>query len=220
MNARQLSRNIGQLFRLRPLPWRFDGDGQRLPDSDDSWKLQSVTNDPAGISIKNISTGHALELESDNIMERRSPDFLMLRCQIMIRPTGIALEPIHRGAPIEPSEPMVPQLATGPRLVNAPPGYERQLNYHRYRILKEKAARSLDGGYRYPVRLKGPDTDIRSFSREFNAMLGVFETITRSSQGVTELEFTYSGPATPEIVENLAIKHRITVLQCGNSFTG
>ncbi|MDP9203660.1 MAG: hypothetical protein M3P26_17285, partial [Gemmatimonadota bacterium] len=86
--------------------------------------------------------------------------------------------------------------------------------------LKEKAARSPSGGYRYSVRLKGPDGDIRSFSREFNATLGVFQTITRSANGVTELEFTYSGTAAPEVVENLAIKHSVIVLQCGNSFTG
>ncbi len=220
MNAKQLSKNIGQLFRLRPLPWRLDGDGRRLADSDESWKLQSVENDPARITIRNISTGHALELESDNIVERRSPDFLMLRCQVLIRPTGITIEPIHRGAPITPSEPMETQLANGPKLVNAPAGYERRLNYHRYRILKEKAARSPSGRYQYPVRLKGPDADVRAFCQEFNSKLGVFINITRSSAGVTELEFTYSGAAAPDVVEDLAIKHRISVLQCGNSFTG
>jgi hypothetical protein len=220
MNARQLSKNIGQHFRLRPLPWRFDGDGQRAPDSDDSWKLSSVANAPARITIRNITTGHELELESDNIVERRSPDFLMLRCQILIRPTGIAIEPIHRGAPITPPDPIGIQPANGPKLVNAPLGYERRLNYHRYRILKEKAARSPNGGYRYPVRVKGSEADVRAFCQEFNSKLGVFATITRSSAGVTELEFTYSGAAAPEVVEDLAIKHRMTVLQCGNSFTG
>src|SRR5687767_15071653 len=99
MNAKQLSKNVGHLFRLRPQPWRLDGRGQRLPDSDDSWKLRSVNSGPARITIANLSTGHVLELESDNIMERRSPDFVMLRCQVIITPTGITIEPIHRGAP-------------------------------------------------------------------------------------------------------------------------
>ena len=220
MNAKQLSKNVGQLFKLRPKPWRFDGSGQRLPDSDDSWRLDSVASDPARITIRNISTGHLLELESDNIIERRSPEFLMLRCQIMIRPTSISIEPIHRGTPVGPTELPEPQSGGRAKLLNAPPGYERRLNYHRYRILKEKAARSPSGGYRYSIRLKGPDSNIRSFSREFNATLGVFQTITRSANGVTELEFTYSGTAAPEIVENLAIKHSVTVLQCGNSFKG
>lgn len=220
MNAKQLSKNVGQLFKLRPKPWRFDGDGERLPDSDDSWRLDSVANDPVRITIRNISTGHVLELESDNIIERRSPDFLMLRCQVMISLAGITIEPIHRGTPVGPMEPTPTHPGSGAKLLNAPPGYERRLNYHRHRVLREKAARSPSGGYEYPVQLKGSDGAIRSFSREFNATLGVFQTVTRSTNGVTELEFIYSGTAAPEVIENLAIKHSVTVLQCGNSVTG
>jgi hypothetical protein len=220
VNVKQLATNVGQFFKLRPQPWRFDERGERLPDSDDSWKLDSVANDPARITIKNISTGHVLELEADNIIERRSPEFLLLRCQIIVRPSGITMEPIHRGAPIEPSEQPVRALVTGSTLLNAPVGYESRLNYHRYRILKDAAARSPSGGYRYDVRLKGPDANVRSFAGEFNKALGVFPTITRSSSGVTELEFTYLGTTGPEVIENLAIKHGVTVLKCGNDFTG
>src|SRR5437868_1623659 len=108
MNAKELKKNIGSLFRLRPLPWRFDKAGNRLEDSDDSWRLDAVDVSPLRIRIVNISTGHFVDLEADNFIERRSPDFLMLRCQLSVRPSGLAIEPIFRGTPVVPTSP-VPQ---------------------------------------------------------------------------------------------------------------
>jgi hypothetical protein len=115
MNAKELKKNIGSLFRLRPLPWRFDGGGNRLEDSDDRWRLEAVDASPARIRIVNISTGHVADLEADNIIERRSPDFLILRCQLSVRPGGLSIEPIFRGTPVVPtsSDPQsrLPQLS-------------------------------------------------------------------------------------------------------------
>ena len=99
MNADQLSKNIGQLFRLRPMPVRLEVNGSRLPPRDDQWKLVDVREKPAGIQIRNVSTGQKLDLESDNIRERRSPDFLLLRCQLTIRADGIDIEPVFGTAP-------------------------------------------------------------------------------------------------------------------------
>src|SRR5262245_59948766 len=39
MNARQLSKNVGNLFRLRPLPFRKESNGMALPKTDDRWNL-------------------------------------------------------------------------------------------------------------------------------------------------------------------------------------
>jgi hypothetical protein len=49
--------------------------------------------------------GHVVELEADNIIERRSPDFLMLRCQLILRPSGVEIEPVFRGSPVLPDPP-------------------------------------------------------------------------------------------------------------------
>jgi len=106
-----------------------------------------------------------------------------------------------------------------PTYINVPPGYERRLNHHLYRIAREKAARNEKGGFTYPVVVKGRDEDIRSFNREFIQHHGVHPMVTSSSQGVGELEFTYSGAHGPETVENLALKHRLTIIRCGNPFS-
>lgn len=108
---------------------------------------------------------------------------------------------------------------TAPSHVNVPPGYERHLNYHKYRIARERAARDDSGGFTYPVMVKGRDEDIRTFTSEFTKRCGVHQTISRSSQGVGVLEFTYSGEHGPETIENIALKHRLTVVQCGTNFT-
>lgn len=78
----------------------MDVDGTQLPARDDQWRLDEVSERPARIRLHNISTGHFVELESDNVQERRSPDFLLLRCNVIISARGIAIEPISRGTPI------------------------------------------------------------------------------------------------------------------------
>jgi len=220
MNAKELSKNIGDLFRLRPAPFRTNLEGQLL-EVDDEWRLESVLQKPTRVQLTNMRTGHQLELESDNIMERRSPDFLILRCEVTIGPNGIEIEPIHRGSPLVPPKTRKREETVGghPKDVNMPAGYKRRLNYHRYRIAKDSAAKDERGGYRFPVRVKGPEDDIRAFQKEFIKGFGVFPTITRFSDHVGELEFTYVGPHGPEALESVAIKQRLTVLECGNPFT-
>jgi len=102
VNVKELSKQIGQLFRLRPLPFRVEEDGERLPPIDDQWRLEAVHSAPTRVRLVNLATYHALDLEWDNILERRSPDFLLLRCQLTIRGNAVEIEPIHRGAPVRP----------------------------------------------------------------------------------------------------------------------
>jgi hypothetical protein len=105
MNRRLLSKNIGQQLRLRPVPWRVDENGHRLPDKDDLWTLDAVDDHPARVRIHNIATGHSAELASDNVLEWRSPGFLLLHCQLILRPRAVDIEPIHRGSPLFPQPP-------------------------------------------------------------------------------------------------------------------
>ena len=95
MNLKQFKKHIGRTLRLRPVPHRIDGDGQTLPPSDDHWKFDRLLEVPQrGIRLLNIRTGHVIELQLDNIREYRSPDFLVLTCQLTIGVTGIEIEPI------------------------------------------------------------------------------------------------------------------------------
>jgi len=100
MNRKELEKNIGQFFKLRPIPLRVEADGTQLPPLDYAWRLDEVQDKLARIRLRNISTHHTVELESDNVQERRSPNFLLLRCQLILRSTGIEIEPIAKGSPI------------------------------------------------------------------------------------------------------------------------
>jgi hypothetical protein len=100
MNTSQLRKNIGQNFRIRPMPLRVDGEGRLLAPIDDEWRLDGVEDGPARILLVNVSTHHCVELESDNVQERRSPNFLLLRCQLTLRPRTVEIEPISKGSPI------------------------------------------------------------------------------------------------------------------------
>jgi hypothetical protein len=94
MNAQQLRRNIGQAFRLRPVPQRADVDGRRLPEIDDRWRLEEARDKPTCLRLKNIATGHVVELQSDNINRFQSPDYLILRCQLTLTELGVQIEPL------------------------------------------------------------------------------------------------------------------------------
>lgn len=221
MNAKQLSKNVGQLFRFRPVPFRMGTNGEQLPQLDDQWRLDEILANPVRIRLTNIRTAHQLVLEADNIMERRSPDFLMLRCEVTIRPHGVDIEPIHRGAPVLPAKTEAREALTPgkPKYVNMPAGYERRLNYHRHRIANDAAAKDERGGYRFPVHIKGPEQNVRAFHNDVISRFGVFPTTTSFAEGLGEIAFTYAGSLGPESLENLAMEHRLTVLQCGNPFT-
>jgi hypothetical protein len=100
MNRKELEKNIGQFFKLRPIPLRINADGRSLPPIDYDWRLDDVQDNPARIRLRNVSTHHSIELESDNVQERRSPNFLLLRCQLSLRHNAVEIEPIAKGSPI------------------------------------------------------------------------------------------------------------------------
>src|SRR5690349_18026287 len=100
MNVKQLHKQVGSDLRLRPLPIRRNSNGQQLPPSDDPWRLQEILDNPARLKLKNLPTGHVLEIQSDNVRGYQSPDFLLLRCELTISPSGISFEPVHKHNPV------------------------------------------------------------------------------------------------------------------------
>ena len=94
MNVKQLQKQLRTNLRLRPFPVRQDASGSELETLDDFWRLEELFEDPARARLVNIHTGHSVVLQSDNIKEYRSPDFLLLRCRLVITPTTVGIEPL------------------------------------------------------------------------------------------------------------------------------
>ena len=106
MNAEQLKKNVGQVLRLRPLPVLIKGflsevsvltsGGPRLKkdvvDTDYDWRLENVTNQD--VSLHCLYTGHKITLGADNVREYRSPNFLMLKCRLILDKDEVRLEPL------------------------------------------------------------------------------------------------------------------------------
>ena len=107
MNAEQLKKNVGQLLRLRPYP-RFDYDYRFVPplyartsdgprhveqgqDADYDWRLDEVT--ASAVKLVCPFTGHKVTLGNDNVKEYRSPNFLILKCQLIVEGRQVRIEP-------------------------------------------------------------------------------------------------------------------------------
>jgi len=48
------------------------------------------------LRLVNVATGQVVEIQPDNVREYRSPDFLILRCELYVGRQGVSLEPIIR----------------------------------------------------------------------------------------------------------------------------
>ena len=75
MNLLQLSKRVGNSFRLRPQPHRLDANGVHLPPTDDQWRLEAIRDNPTGLELHNPGTGHVLELQPDNVKENEALTF-------------------------------------------------------------------------------------------------------------------------------------------------
>jgi hypothetical protein len=106
MNAEQLKKNVGQRLRLRPHPLLVQ---RQLPTlnlvtsydaifkteevkSDYDWRLDQVTN--KDVTLTCDFTGHTVTLGSDNVREFRTPNFLMLKCQLYLEGKKVRVEPL------------------------------------------------------------------------------------------------------------------------------
>lgn len=106
MNAEQLKKNVGQLLRLRPQPVVSKGfrlnvgvltsGGRRLEahvvKTDYDWLLENVSNQ--GVTLHCLYTGHTITLGADNVREYRSPNFLILKCQLTLDGNAVRVEPL------------------------------------------------------------------------------------------------------------------------------
>jgi hypothetical protein len=106
VNADQLKKNIGQDLRLRPEALIVEyvplitgvrtssGDPvteRRLAKTDYLWRLVSVNG---GVKLHCHHTNHNVTLGADNVREFRTPDFLILKCQLTLDGNAVHIEPL------------------------------------------------------------------------------------------------------------------------------
>ncbi len=106
MNTAQLKKNVGQMLRLRPhprtegieipeIPSLLPSTGlvfrRKVVDTDYKWRLEKV--DAEGVTLFCPSTYHRTTLGADNVREFRTPDFLMLKCQLTLDGSKVRVEP-------------------------------------------------------------------------------------------------------------------------------
>ena len=106
MNTEQLKTNVGELLRLRPIPKLVQRWGAEVSvltseeprytketvGTDYDWRLEKV--EKGEVVLYCIHTDHRLTLGADNVREYRTPNFLMLRCQLTLEGDTIRIEPI------------------------------------------------------------------------------------------------------------------------------
>ena len=92
MNKSQALGWIGKEFRIRPIAIQLTNAGEELPQVDAKWLVRDVSNTAA--TILKVGTDYPWQLGLDNVREYRTPDFLLLRCQLTLRGNEISSEPI------------------------------------------------------------------------------------------------------------------------------
>ena len=115
MNLTQLRSEIGAKYRLRPLPIFVTAGGSTRESVDLPWRLDEVLDDPSRLRLRCIETDDQVELHSDNVREYRSPDFLLLRCQLTIR-DGVEIEPLL-GNPLSETDEFIRLETQMPKLL-------------------------------------------------------------------------------------------------------
>lgn len=91
MNAEQFRKNVGSLVRLRPIARRRLPTGQSLDPIDYEWRVLRIVD--GSVELTNIRTDHITRLGFDNIREFRTPNFLLLRCQLILCGNQVLIEP-------------------------------------------------------------------------------------------------------------------------------
>ena len=92
MNKKQAMKWIGKELRIRPIAIQLTEAGERLEQDDDKWLISDVSD--AIVRMSNVRTGHVWELGLDNVREYRTPDFLLLQCQVILKGQFVKSESI------------------------------------------------------------------------------------------------------------------------------
>jgi hypothetical protein len=114
MNKDRLRKNVNEWVRLRPIAHRLQADGYPLPQLDDEWRIEAVTDEGARIFLPR--TWHVRLLKFDQICEYTSDrtergmkyGFLTLKVQLSIQGDDVNVTPTRPGVPVSPRIPADP----------------------------------------------------------------------------------------------------------------
>lgn len=114
MNKQMLRKNVNDWVRLRPIAHRLQGTGHPLPQIDDVWRIESVSDE--GVRIALPRTGHGRLLQFDQICEFTSDrmekgvkyGFLTLKIQLSIQGNDVHVTPTRPGVAAPPRIPADP----------------------------------------------------------------------------------------------------------------
>jgi hypothetical protein len=114
MNMGKLRKNVNDWVRLRPIAHRLQANGYPLPQLDDEWRIEAVTD--IGVRIFLPRTGHGRLLGFDQICEYTSDriergmnyGFLTLKVQLSIQGIDVNVMPTRPGVPLPPRMPLDP----------------------------------------------------------------------------------------------------------------
>jgi hypothetical protein len=103
MNKEKIKKNVGNFVRLIPIAHRLDIRGNPLPQIDDEWQIEAVTD--AGVRIFLPRTGHGRTLGFDHIHQYTSDriergvsyGFLTLNVQLSIQGNDVGVTPTRPG---------------------------------------------------------------------------------------------------------------------------
>lgn len=101
-----------------------------------------------------------------------------------------------------------------PTGINIPASYRRTLNARAAEIAAESAVRE-ENGFRYPVHLRGKEGNLHSFTNEAVNSYGARSIASAISNGAGELWFEYSGSTPPAVMQDIARRHHLEIVQCG-----
>jgi hypothetical protein len=100
--------------RLRPIAHRLQVSGHPLPQLDDEWRIDAVTDDGVRISLPRAGHGrllgfdHICEHTSDRIERGLKYGFLTLKVQLSIQGNDVHVTPTRPGVPVPPQIPADP----------------------------------------------------------------------------------------------------------------
>lgn len=96
MRTKQLKKNIGEVFRVFPIPvsrtrttWP-----KRIPEEFNRWRLERVDEKQQQV-VFHHPLGYNLAVGFDHIIGRSSPDIFELRSQVVIRDPRVYLVPLR-----------------------------------------------------------------------------------------------------------------------------
>lgn len=92
MNLKELAKHEDRIYRIEPPPLSKVGAKLTLSRFN-QWKIH-VQKARGVIQIRNISTSHQLDLGLDHYYDFRTPNFLMLKCRLIMEGASLHIKPL------------------------------------------------------------------------------------------------------------------------------